>query len=271
VAQTPRQCLFCGATGVTKEHILPLWLGRVFDELAGPGGSVTFHHFSEHPEAGIEKRRKTAKRPAFHTRAFCRTCNGGWMARLEQTVQPVLKQLILGKPTKLSTDQQQLLAFWATKTVLAFYTNEHPTTSWARAGDYTNLYSAQVPLPCSQVWLGGNKNRLTAWYHAHRYPVPLHGHDPQEVHGYGASLALGHALFYVLVGYAGRVGMRLRYDAAITLKDIWPSAQAELAWPPHIAFPGDQPRAIPEFLAEHSIIRRGYAQQCKPPTHTTTG
>jgi hypothetical protein len=114
-------------------------------------------------------------------------------------------------------------------------------TSWARPEDYTELYEAQAPRPNSKVWLGGNPNKLTTWHHAHRYPVPLHGRDPQEVHGYGASLAL----FYVLVGYAGPVGLRLRDDAARALKEIWPVRRSTLKWPPTIAFPSDEPQAIP--------------------------
>jgi hypothetical protein len=111
--------LFCGEYGSSKEDIIPLWVGDVFKQLAGPGGSVTFHHTASLAELGIVKRPKDAKKPAVHTRAFCRGCNNGWMARLEQTTRPVLEPLILGKVVSLSVEDQTLLAFWASKTVLA--------------------------------------------------------------------------------------------------------------------------------------------------------
>jgi hypothetical protein len=83
-----------------------------------PGATYVFHHRSSHPEVGIPERDKMAKRPAYISRAFCRDCNGGWMSRLEERVQPVLEPLALGKPVILSLEDQEVLSFWATKTGL---------------------------------------------------------------------------------------------------------------------------------------------------------
>jgi hypothetical protein len=255
MTQTRRTCLFCGETAKTSdEHIIAKWIGRMFRERFGPDVKVGFRHQWEHPELGIPSRDKRARLPAFRTRAFCEGCNGGWMGRLEERVKPILEPLILGMPTTLSINEQQMLAFWATKTVLAFQSIEHELTAWARPEDYANVFRRQAPLACSQLWLGVTSPLPAVHYRAHRYPVPMRGRNSEDIHGFGATLAVGHAVFYILVGYAGRVGMRLRYDAAFALKQIWPSTRSELEWPPRRGLSEDEIGDLPNYLVNNSVI-----------------
>jgi hypothetical protein len=264
MAQTQSTCKFCGGEGLSDEHIFAKWIGRLLAEGAPPGAHYVFHHRSAHPEAGIAEHDKTAKLPAYRTRSFCRRCNNGWMSRLEQRVQPILEPLILGEPRTLSRSDQETLAFWATKTLLGFQSIDHPTTTWARPEDYAALYEAQAPLPNSQVWLGANDHGDAGWQRAHQ--IRLHGNVSERVDGFGATLTVGHAVFYLLIGYAGRVGTRLRYEAAYALKEIWPTVRDELEWPPAVTLPRHPSTGVTELVVANSVTMRKRANSASNPT-----
>jgi hypothetical protein len=254
MAQTRPICKFCGNAGSSDEHIIAKWIGRLLSEGAPPGTHYVFHHRSANPEAGIPEHGKTAKLPAYRTRAFCEPCNNGWMSKLETRVQPVLEPLILGKPRTLSRDDQALLAFWATKTLLGFQTLEQESTEWARLEDYIELHELQAALPKTQVWLGaGERKEEVAWHRAHSY----HRNGSEQIDGFGATLTICHAVFYLTIGYAARPGLRLRYDAAFALKEIWPSARAELRWPPTVTLPKNTPNGLTALVVRNSVIVPG--------------
>jgi hypothetical protein len=49
-------------------------------------------------------------------RKVCRSCNGGWMGRLESQAKPVLTPMILGRQqSTLSIDDQATIANWVAK------------------------------------------------------------------------------------------------------------------------------------------------------------
>jgi hypothetical protein len=137
--QTARLCQFCGRRGASKEHILARCIGRALDPNI-PGTTTRYRHYSENPEAGIGGKVKYAGGTAYYSRAFCRSCNSGWMSQLEEHVRPVLEPLMHGRTRWLSPDDQRLLAFWATKTVLAFQTIEDDSTRFAEPSVYSDLY-----------------------------------------------------------------------------------------------------------------------------------
>jgi hypothetical protein len=248
-----RACLFCGTVRkTTNEHIIAAWIGRLLRDHYGAIGEVSFRHESEHPEAGVPTREKHAKQPRYISRAFCANCNGGWMGRLEERAEPVVGPLILGEARSLSAADQETLVFWATKTSLAFLSVEHETTKWARAEEYRALFCTQAPLPNSQVWVGASGQGLAIWYRPHRHPHPLLVGETGEVHGFGVTLAVGYAVFYVLVGYSGRVDMRLRDEPATMLREIWPTKPRGVQWPPDVVFPARHyPIGVPASLAEY--------------------
>ena len=252
VSQPQRRCLFCGSQGSSGEHIIPRWIGRALMPQPMPGISVVYRHVSANPEAGISVREKRAKEPAFRTRAFCRECNGGWMSRLESDVQEVLEPLLFCRSLVLTAAHQRLLTLWVTKTVLAFQSIEHPTTTFARPKHFTELFRSQAPLADSQIWLGANDHGEPAWYRAHGVRVPAG--DPSRFDGFGSTLTVGHAVFYMLVGYDRPIGLRLRYEAAAAFKEIWPGRARPVSWPPRLALRASGRQELPEYLAHHSVL-----------------
>ena len=175
------------------------------------------------------------------------------MGKLEEHVKPILEPLILGKSATLSVDEQQLLAFWATKTLLGFQAREDMSTTWARPADYVELHDLQAPLPNSQVWLGASEHKGgVAQHYAHDYR--LNESEDDQIDGFGAALTIGHAVFYFAIGYTAPLGLRLRYAAALALKQIWPSTRDGLHWPPTLKLPRYTPMELTSLVVLNSVI-----------------
>jgi hypothetical protein len=76
----------------------------------------------------------------------------------------------------------------------------------------------------------------------------------ETVDGFGATLAVGHVVFYAAVGYNGPLRMRLRSEAAATLKEIWPGRGHVVRWPPPL-LPARMPgTGVSTLVAQSCVI-----------------
>lgn len=102
-------CVFCGSNKkLTREHVLPDWLCDLY-----PKETMITNQF-------IGKSQKEWPSKIFQHKAkvVCADCNNGWMASLEGEVKPLLTSLIALNSLSLGRYEQDLLAFWAQKTLL---------------------------------------------------------------------------------------------------------------------------------------------------------
>jgi hypothetical protein len=244
-------CWFCGQPGASREHIVPTWIGRLLDSFLPPGARSVYHHESENPEAGIPRKYKQAGGPAFYSRKFCKPCNTVWMADLEDEVEPVLGPLILGRRAALEPAEQELLAFWATKTVLAFQSVEAAVTTWAQPAVFADLYQRQGPLSYSQVWLGAADRGEHIWSRSNS----LRAADATAPDGFGAVLTVGHAVFYVAVLPAASGRLYLKPPLAQALRNIWPGSGRSMLWPPAAKATPQDLRDLAELIAQNSVMK----------------
>jgi hypothetical protein len=107
------KCVFCAGTGLSKGHIWPDWFRKVLSldaeqhlEISGEIRTfvpkmkvVPYAQKLRQGHAGSRKPRNT-----------CRTCNGGWMSRLEAAAIPGMTPLLLGQPAVLRTIDQRIIA-----------------------------------------------------------------------------------------------------------------------------------------------------------------
>lgn len=213
--------------------------------------TVQFRHSSRNPAAGIGLRQKTASLPAYYTRSFCRSCNGGWMSRLEEHVRPVLEPLMLGHESTLTATEQQTLALWSTKTMLAFQSIEDQQTRFARDEDFRRLYSLMAPLPYGQVWLGANVHGEAGWYRAHSIRLPTSAAN--AIDGFGAMLSVGFAVLYGVFLFDGASQLRLLGDGAFVLLELG-AREDELLWPPPLPLQEVNLTGLPEALMRRSRL-----------------
>lgn len=133
-------CIFCGRTGVTKEHVIPLWVAE-----AVPRGAAD-HHVSSgdlvDTVTGVatpihDVRVKQGHMFTRQIRKVCggairpdqtRPCNNGWMSDLERRAKPLLLPMMRGEKLVLSTADQLVAATWITKTAMVFEYVLHETS-----------------------------------------------------------------------------------------------------------------------------------------------
>ena len=106
-----RICAFCGETDgpFHKEDVLAKWMMR---ELP---------HKKPWTKVINKKSGKffvTRSGLGLVTRTVCKTCNGGWMSRLEYLARPILQPMMSGKPQTLSEEDQLILMRWLMKTAM---------------------------------------------------------------------------------------------------------------------------------------------------------
>lgn len=100
--------MFCGAAGLTREHVWPQWLIRELRERPirvwrGRGNEWI------------------ARDLAMTARFVCAHCNNGWMSRLEAAVRPILLPLFVATTDqRIDAAGQSMLARWAVKTAMVF-------------------------------------------------------------------------------------------------------------------------------------------------------
>lgn len=116
-------CIFCGRGGKkSKEHLWPVWMHEYLGK-EGDGSHVRESTtFKNREHIGGSKLERQGYLFSTKFRVVCRSCNNGWMSKLEETTKPVLLKLIKGEKTKLEEGDQQLLSRWIAMKVI---TGEH--------------------------------------------------------------------------------------------------------------------------------------------------
>jgi hypothetical protein len=108
-------CLFCGSRGpLSEEHVFGEWLKKL-----GHGGNG-IREYVDGAAPVIQVGGPFSKT----LKIVCRSCNNGWMSRMEDAVKPLLIDMFNGNRVELDEAAQRDLARWAFKTaaVLAHVT-----------------------------------------------------------------------------------------------------------------------------------------------------
>jgi len=114
------QCIFCGGTEMSEEHIVADWVLRAFvrSRKPGPGLAGTF--------TAPDTLRVEAAEPVQTAEVTCKDCNNGWLALIDNAAAQVLKPLIRGESdVELDTDGQTAFAAWIYKCALIFDAAQH--------------------------------------------------------------------------------------------------------------------------------------------------
>ena len=116
IPNPPRKCIFCGCTGVSKEHIWESGWLRIFRK--------TLPIFQPWTLWCIErtklKKEKTENRSAYSgtVKLVCRPCNNEWMSQLQNDAKPILLPLMNGERRALNRREQTILSAWITMFVM---------------------------------------------------------------------------------------------------------------------------------------------------------
>lgn len=201
---------------------MPLWTGNVI-----PGGGRWVHrHVERHGDHPIRRWSKDA--PDLKCNVPCQTCNGGWMAHLEERAKPILTSLILGQSSRLELHNLELISFWALKTCLMLDRCSEAQRQNIPASEFVELYLKQSVLPSAHVWVGKCHVARGSWFQARTLDLDT---GDGMTRGYGATLWVGHVVFQLIsIGLSGSVKVGLKPDVMADLAPIWPRS-FKLDWP----------------------------------------
>jgi hypothetical protein len=234
-----RLCAFCSMQEVSREHVFARWLRHALPEQLPERGQNRMRVFwpgSSHHKM-LELPMRTISEPFTETRVrwVCRSCNNGWMARLEEEVKPLLTALIRGQEADLGAKDLRLIAAWATKTTMMHEFTDAGSQAYG-AVEHRWLKERLEPPAGTMVWAGALRT-LGDWAlraeHAgllYRESDTTHMDDPCNTGQ--TTLGLGHML--VTVGYSRVDAMQrsLNFDwTRGRLIKLWPSPEAT-TWPP---------------------------------------
>jgi hypothetical protein len=109
------ECIFCGDSYMTEEHVIADWVSRAFhrQRKPPPGLSGDF--------VGSGEMRLSPEEPILTAKVVCGTCNNEWLSAIDTAAADVLKPLVRGDDV-VALDQKGQAAFaaWIYKCALVF-------------------------------------------------------------------------------------------------------------------------------------------------------
>ena len=142
------RCIFCGGTGLSKQHVFPDWLKKVLprDETINTQSTLRMTVPAEKtvvvgpPEVATRQGHLGTRK----LRIVCERCNNGWMSRLENEARTCVTHMITGASFHLGADQQSALASWAMLLAIVAEFTDRITLS-VPATDRKSLMTTLVP------------------------------------------------------------------------------------------------------------------------------
>jgi hypothetical protein len=223
------QCIFCGAEGISEEHIFSRkWLKRIWSVQTGE--KLRHRNVRDHSERGEEFDRAYAKREAdLVVYCVCTGCNSGWMNRLDQAVYPIVDPMVSGAQSTIATLANQMtLVHWAMKVAFMFdYRQDKSTLPGELARGFRRHWT--MP-PRTRIWLARN--------------VPLHegeasgafhtmGRGDDDHRLYLCTFRVDQMIVQILHGIGEEIRPnRLRHEQHVV--QIWPPSYLRVRWPPPV-------------------------------------
>ena len=232
-----RSCGFCGGPGVNKEHLWPNWLRKVILASRSGGGQKKFR-------AQLERGGRTISfvKPSLEIEVGmpCKTCNEGWMHRLEEQVKSFMTDMVdRGLKTLLDDYRQTLLTRWIIKTAMVYeFTDPLAEQKYFSEGD-RKAFKESFALP-SNLWI---------WLARYDGVMPVHSlqlRAPKlpDVVPNVYSMTLG-ANFLLAQVFAYRAGAGDLSQIPLATKgprlhQLYPRADGWLTWPPEKTIDDDE-------------------------------
>jgi hypothetical protein len=256
MANPQRFCIFCGAAGLTKEHIWADWSAEYipknvrghgkqelridFDEKAKE--TVAFRNLK--PIDGDPRSRKS--------KCVCKQCNEGWMSRIQEKVKPIALKMILGNSVILGVAEQRLISSWITMATMASDA-QNPKMS-AIPESHTKWFNTWRSPPYGwKIFVGSYPRGMTdPWWDNESgllldLETPLTD-DMNPANVQTSTYTFGKlyvSAFSADTGFPGSVrdeffkARRFTARGSVYLRQIWPIIANEIRWPPAIMTIGD--------------------------------
>lgn len=203
---SPPTCLFCGSQKgpFDVEDVFAIWIRKVL-----PRPAIVIRN----SDNSNRKPKVSTVLEAKLRKAVCKSCNGGWMSRLENAAKRVLSPMLNPKPNtvpvRLDLPAQQLVAYWAVHKSLCLELSLRQAMAdypWGRItrDEFTWMYDhreSREPPPGAEVFLfafqaqasGSNQARVSS----HRSVGLSHIENPERPVGCLSTTTIGTLGFQV--------------------------------------------------------------------------
>jgi hypothetical protein len=232
-----RACIFCGATeNLNREHLWPDWFNDVLPNITDYTVTTTW--------PGDEPQKWSKKRVASQRIAYvCKSCNSGWMGKLESAAKLILAPMFCGRKQNLTKREQRILATWAFKTA-AIGEYVDPQNAVLPFEERSWLRTQGEPPKNTLVFITGVDDRWAGHTHFDTYrlipdPDPSSGIPTLGRKGYVATMVVKYVGLQVVWAEFRDPGFNRERVAR-----IWPFERA-FEWPPGPILPVS---AIPLFI-----------------------
>jgi hypothetical protein len=147
IPNPPRRCIFCDATGITKEHMWADWLR---DYIARPRSrhAIQLETIGLTGDAETIIKEQTGDPHSRRIKCVCGPCNSGWMSGLQGAAKPFLVPALSGQPVTLRRNGQTALAAW--------------TAMFVMVAEHLDLHTVTIPTADRQ-WLRSNIRPPSHW------------------------------------------------------------------------------------------------------------
>jgi hypothetical protein len=148
------RCVFCGGTGLSKEHVIAEWLKRTLPDV--PDHTLIGLNFTFDPAATFVHDSTRSRQGGFHQRKVrnvCTKCNNGWMSGIVERAKDFVEPLVRNQAVHLHQQGQRDLATWIALTcIMAEFTGEG--TAAIPPEDRQFIRSNEEPPPHWIIYVG---------------------------------------------------------------------------------------------------------------------
>ena len=232
---TPRTCLFCGASRLTREHAWPRWLVA---QLVGERAV----RMQAKRGVGAAEESWPAADPGIVIRRFCKHCNNGWMSRLETAAKAIIDPLLSCSAQSLAPEDTYTVARWAVKTAMVVE-SAIPSQFWFFSESDRHRFRRMQAMPRgTQVWLARVTEHESLFGSGHTNRGPKLSPVPLE-QSHTATMAFGPLVLQVhTVRAASSVSMMYNVRGAPGRRQwdnhslqLWPLVAVPTQWPPSVS------------------------------------
>jgi len=167
MSKPAKRCVYCGSTGVTKEHLWGKWTARHLPRRSTGSSQwvsrvidLSDHHLLQHGEGRMTRPGDPRSQ---QLRIVCAKCNNGWMRSNNEAAAPLLVRLGNGNWTDLTVEERGNLATWATMFAMSHEFGD-PETVAVSPEERSALRKFQIPPDGWSIWIASYEGER--WYDA---------------------------------------------------------------------------------------------------------
>lgn len=228
------KCEYCGKIGdLTKGHIWPEWIKKFLPTVAHSHVHTVGSTDPLDPSGGkgiVRRRVRQGHAGSRKLRNTCKSCNSGWMSRLENAAMPVAGPLIQNQGRLIQTFEQRILAaFLCLITLRVEFTNLSTQTTTSEDREW--LMKNFEPPEHWKIWIANyvGKDPEVDWCRHFGMDLvfnPVHDGKPPKCNTQTTTIVIGHLCAHIFSSTA----LDVRGYEPLNFPPIWPPRNFDMDW-----------------------------------------